>query len=312
MIRLCRNKTIIILFSLFLVNNVSFAGDFSIQNSLEKDSINQSRLIFVGSSMATAYVASLILLDQAWYKDFPRSSFHFHDDNKDWLQIDKLGHSTTSYYLSNISFKAYKWAGLNNNQAAIWGGVSGWIFLSAIEIMDGFSSQWGASSGDIIANTAGVALFASQQILLQDQKIKLKFSFSDSGLSKYRPDLLGSNLAENILKDYNGQTYWLSFNLNSLTGNDSNIPQWLNLAVGYGAYGMLGSSSNPDYLNGRPLPYYDRTRHWYLSPDIDYSKINTDSEVLKSIFALFDFIKMPAPAIEYSKKHGFTFHFMFF
>jgi hypothetical protein len=30
----------------------------------------------------------------------------------------------------------------------------GFAFLTAVEVLDGFSSEWGASSGDIIANAS--------------------------------------------------------------------------------------------------------------------------------------------------------------
>ena len=46
-----------------------------------------------------------------------------------------------------------------------------------------------------------------------------------------------------MLKDYNGQTYWLSANLKSFFPG-SNIPPWLNVAIGYGADGMFGGFEN--------------------------------------------------------------------
>jgi hypothetical protein len=44
--------------------------------------------------------------------------------------------------------------------------------------------------------------------------------------AQYRPNVLGSSLAEQILKDYNGQTYWLSVNLHSFY-KGSKIPNGL-------------------------------------------------------------------------------------
>ncbi len=52
--------------------------------------------------------------------------------------------------------------------------------------------------------------------------------------AQQRPETLGKSLQRtNILKDYNGQTIWLSFNIHSFT-KDSFLPKWLSLAVGYG------------------------------------------------------------------------------
>jgi hypothetical protein len=41
-----------------------------------------------------------------------------------------------------------------------------------------------------------------------------------------------------MLKDYNGQTYWLSVNLH-IPSPKAQKTQWLNLAIGYGADGMI-------------------------------------------------------------------------
>ena len=62
--------------------------------------------------------------------------------------------------------------------------------------------------------------------------------------------LLGSSLPEQILKDYNGQTYWFSANLHSFF-KKSKIPKWFNIAVGYGAEGMITGNddiSEPNFL----------------------------------------------------------------
>jgi hypothetical protein len=35
---------------------------------------------------------ALVGLNQLWYADYPRSDFHFINDNAEWLQMDKAGH----------------------------------------------------------------------------------------------------------------------------------------------------------------------------------------------------------------------------
>ncbi|MFW5793178.1 MAG: DUF2279 domain-containing protein [Bacteroidota bacterium] len=312
---LCKNKSVLIfvfLSFIYCIPNASAIADIREDTITTNEELNKTRLLMAGTTIAVGYSTAIVLLDQAWYRNYPRSSFHFYNDNLDWLLMDKFGHATSSYYLSELSYKILRWTGVDNMPATIYSGLSAWAFISTIEALDGFSAEWGASGGDMIANTLGASLFITQQAIWEEQRVKLKFSFSKSGLEKYRPDLLGSNFAENVLKDYNGQTYWLSLNLNSFAGKNSGIPSWLNLAVGYGASGMLGSNINPPEYNSQSLPYYPRTRHWYISPDVDYSKIPTDSSFLISLFSLFDFVKMPAPTIEYSKEYGFAFHLLFF
>jgi hypothetical protein len=275
-------------------------------------SYNPTRLKWVTGAHIAGFTGSMLLLNEAWYKNHPRSSFHFHDDLHDWKQMDKGGHIVSAYHLSRFSHYSFRWAGLNNQQSALWGSISGNLFLATIEILDGFSEEWGASWSDFAGNITGSASFYLQQVYWQEQKITWKYSFSGSGLEQYRPDLLGSNLAENMLKDYNGITYWLSFNLHSLTGKPDGLPTWLNISVGYGANGMLGSLSNPASHNGENLPHFDRYRSFYLAPDIDLSRINTNSDILHSIFSTLNVIKFPTPTLEYNRNQGFRFHWIFF
>ena len=55
----------------------------------------------------------------------------------------------------------------------------------------------------------------TQEIYWNEQKIQLKYSYAKSFLTKKNPEQLGENLLQNILKDYNGQTYWISVDIYS-------------------------------------------------------------------------------------------------
>ncbi len=132
---------------------------------------------------------------------------------------------------------------------------------------------------------------------------------------KLRADeLYGKSIQERILKDYNGQTYWLSMNLKSFAHN-INIPAWLNVAVGYGAKGVFGGFENTGFdKRGNIIfnrPDIERQRQWYFSPDVDFTKIKTGKRLVKTLFSLMNMIKMPAPALELSggKLKG---HLLFF
>lgn len=265
-------------------------------------------LVIAGGAV---YAGTMTGLYNLWYRDYPQTNFHFFDDNDEWMAVDKLGHATTSYFVGRLGYRSFRWAGMTEKKAAWIGGLSGFYFLTAIEILDGFSSQWGASTGDLAANTLGSALFISQQLAWHDQKIMLKWSFHPTSFPGYRPDLLGSNSAQQIIKDYNGHTYWLSANLNSFAGSDSGIPRWLNIAVGYGATGMTGAASNPDSYNGTPVPPFERRQQLYIAPDIDLTHIRTRSATLKWVFEALGFLKFPLPALEISGK-GVKFHPLYF
>lgn len=272
---------------------------------------NKDRFYLVAGSQLVGLTGTLTALSYAWYGGFPKASFHFHNDMPDWFQQDKLGHLVSAYHMSRISSGLFYWAGCNNSKGAWLGAIASTGFLTAVEILDGFSELWGASLPDAAANTLGTALFLTQQLAWEEQRVILKYSYSESGLAKYRPSLLGGNLPEKMLKDYNAQTFWLSFNLLSLLPG-SRMPQWLNIAVGHGAYGLLGSRTNPAYYNEIALPQMERYRRWFLAPDIDFSRIPTQNPWLKAIFNGLNIVKMPVPAIEYNRLHGFSLHWVFF
>lgn len=247
----------------------------------------------------TGVVATHIGLNQLWYKDYPKSSFHFINDNKEWLQMDKVGHSYSAYYLGLIGIEAARWAGYSEKKAIWMGGLFGTIFQTPIEIQDGLSARWGASLGDIAANSFGTFLVISQELKWKEQRISMKYSFTPTQYANKRPGTLGDGLHEELLKDYNGQTYWLSTNINSFTGL---APKWLNIAIGYGASGMLGGFENKWEKDGLAVTQYqniERYRQFYISPDVDFTKIKSNSALGKSLLIVLNSIKMPAPAVEF-------------
>src|SRR5688572_5372553 len=100
----------------------------------------------------------MIYLGSTWYSNQTQTHFHFFNDNREWMLMDKLGHTTVSFHESDFIIQAYKWAGVSKKKAIIYGGLSGIFYQTPIEILDGFSSDYGASYGDIIANASGSVL----------------------------------------------------------------------------------------------------------------------------------------------------------
>lgn len=276
------------------------------------DTLMPKRIGAVIGGQAVVYGTSLLLLYHAWYKDYPRSDWHWIDDNGEWMQMDKIGHATTAAYFGKFGYEMYRWAGVKRKKAIWIGGSTGFIFLTVVEILDGFSEQWGASMGDFAANAIGAGLFISQQLIWNDQRLNLKFSYSPSKYAQYRPDQLGTSFMEQMLKDYNGQTYWLSGNIKSFLPKKSKFPGWISVSLGYGANGMTGANSNPPSVGGVPLPEFPRYRQYFLSFDVDLPRIKTRSHFLKFIFNGLNFIKIPFPTLEYNKEEGLIFHPMYF
>lgn len=282
----------------------------SIDNFLKpSDSLNHKRLKALVISETAIGAVALVGLNQLWYADYPRSNFHFINDNAEWLQMDKAGHVFSAYHLGSFGANAMKWTGTSRKNQLIYGATLGLAFLTTVEVFDGYSSNWGASMGDVAANISGTALYVSQELLWKEQRIVPKFSFHTTPYASRRPNVLGSSIQEQILKDYNGQTYWLSVNINSFIKN-SKIPKWLNIALGYGAEGMI--TGNDEFVNTIFLPESKRYRQFYLSLDVDLTKIETKSHFVKTILTVFNSIKIPAPTFEIKGCGGSKMHLIYF
>ncbi|MGB0851537.1 MAG: DUF2279 domain-containing protein [Bacteroidia bacterium] len=287
-------------------------------NCLGQDSLSLANLplrkkIVIGGN-TVAYAGTMTGLYKLWYSNYPLGKFHFFNDNQEWLQMDKVGHAYSCYNEGMAGIEMMKWAGYNQKQYSWIGGSYGFLIQTSVEVLDGFSEGWGASMGDVVANTVGSGLAISQSLLWDEQRIAMKYSYMHSPYAKYRPNVLGGNLPERMLKDYNGQTYWLSANLKDFAP-DSKFPRWLNIAVGYGADGMVGGHDNTFESEGISYDYtdtYQRSRQFYLSPDIDLSKIRTKSKLLRTVLIMANALKVPMPTLEYHQNEGFKGHLLMF
>jgi len=262
----------------------------------------------VAVAAGAGYVFSMAGLYELWYKNYPESKFHFFNDNGEWLQMDKAGHCGIAYNLGLYGIDVLTWVGMKKNSAIWYGGMIGAVFNTSFEVMDGFSSEYGFSLGDVSANFLGAAIVIGEQLAWGQQRIELKFSYTHSAEADLRPDLLGNNYGHNLIEDYNGISDWASVNVNSFLNRKSVVPNWLNLAFGYGAQGMLGARVNPTSYNGTDLPDLDRHRQYYLSLDVDLSQINTKSKALNTVLDLMNFIKIIAPSVEYNRYTKWLFH----
>jgi hypothetical protein len=280
---------------------------------------NKTKQWLIGGVNAVGYGGSLILLNNTWYKDFPKRSFHTFNDSREWLQMDKIGHGWAGYNAGRASAAMWRWAGLSQKKAGLLGGLSSIGYLTVIELLDAHSVKWGWSWADMGANLLGSGLFIGQELGWKEQRIQLKFSFhtkqyGEPMLEQRADALFGRSWYERMLKDYNAQTYWLSANIKSFFPS-TRLPGWLNVAIGYGADGMFGGFENVwmdelgNDVSRRDIP---RKRQYYLAPDIDFTKIKTNSRLLRTTFAVLNSFKFPAPALMLDSKGKFKAYLLYF
>lgn len=260
-------------------------------------------------AFGSSATASLFILSQQWYKDYPSTSFHFSNDMNHWEMMDKCGHAWSAYNLTRLSIPLWQQTGIKHVRAVLIAGAAALSYQTAIEVLDGFSAKWGFSWGDMGANFLGVATCVLQEQLWGKQIVHIKM-FS-AGMARYEPALreraeylFGKNFTSRLLNDYNAQTYWASVNLNL------KVPAWLNIAIGYGARNMLGETNNSWTNKGEMVDRSDLGRYgrFLISPDIDLSRIKTKKAWLRTLLLVLNAIKIPAPALEFNRQQGFRMH----
>lgn len=289
-------RFIVVVFLLFTLTAHGQIGFF------ESDSVpNKNRLIGSSIGVATGWGGSIAALASVWYKDSWGDGFQFFDDGAEWLQMDKVGHAYTGYHLQRNVTELYKWSGLNNRKSLLIGGAVSFGYLATFEMLDGFSNEWGFSMWDLAGNSAGIALYTAQELIWEEQRISFKFLGLPSPYAKYRPEVLGNNFSERLLKDYNGQTYWLNFTPSYFF--ESPLPKWLSFSFGYSIQEKLhGFDDVYKVLYENEAVSFNAYREALFSLDIDFQKIETNKPWLRTIFSLLNHVKVPIPALAYSER----------
>ncbi|MEZ4921564.1 MAG: DUF2279 domain-containing protein [Crocinitomicaceae bacterium] len=271
------------------------------------DSLNKKRLIGVSITSGLAWGGSIAGLYYVWYKDFPKSGFHTFNDFHEWQQMDKLGHMYSSWSFGRSVGDLYEWSGLDHKKSSLIGAGFSLGYLTTFELLDAYNEAWGFSWSDVGFNTLGAATYWGQEYFFNKQYVHFKFSAHHTSLAQYRPEILGNDFASRMLKDYNGQTYWMSFNPIYWFKEDSKFPEWIDLSLGYSIEDQLiGDGGTYVITNGNSQLSFSPYRQYYLSLDVNFEAIPTNKRWLKIIFRGLNFFKVPFPALEIANgKLGF-------
>lgn len=303
------------------------------------DSLHKGRL-WTGIGVGTvAYGSSLVGLYQTWYADYPLSKFHTFNDLKEWNQMDKLGHGLMSYQESRWGYGIARWMGIRPKKATWVGFAGAQLIQTSLETFDGFSEQWGWSWSDVGFNLLGSGLFVAQEMGWKAQRITLKLSampvhypndpiypvqpagsLAVSTLKQRADQLYGQGPANLMLKNYNALVVWASVNPRSFLGERATwCPRWLNLALGIGADNLFsgfgyGWQADKNCVGSDCIRYqldaahFPRTRQFFLSPDIDLTRIPVKNRFLKTLLFTANIFKFPAPALEWSNRGDLRWH----
>lgn len=273
------------------------------------EGVNKKKLRRLIIAESGSYAVGMTGCYFLWYKNAVGGGFHFFDDTREWMMMDKMGHFATSYIMTQQTAGWYQRCGLQEKNANKIAALQTVFVMTSVEVFDGFSRNWGFSPADFGFNVLGAGAYWISN-LHPRISILPKFSYGNSEIAQYRPDVLGSNFPEKLLKDYNGQTYWWSVNLNKLIapGVDwGNFKSAICFSFGYGAHGMTGGHENV-FINeqGEVVPYFQRYNQFYLSLDLDLTKIRTKNfPFLGRILKAVNILKIPFPGVEFSRGNVF-------
>lgn len=284
------------------ISNSNYIDTLEKKTNLTKPSVNYGRLAIIGGSIFAINGGLWLYYDEAWYKG-TRTKFHLYDD---WyngnLNVDKLGHMHYAMIQNRVGYRAFRWAGFNDDWSMWIASGLGWLLHLQVELEDAKYAEWGFSLGDLGANTLGAIYPNLQRYFPFFSNFNLKLSYYPS-----KNYLDGT--VKHIINDYEGRTYWLTVNIYGLYPGifKDIIPQWLNLAIGYGGDKIYNEQGRLRQIGKRGIG----TQQWYLALDYDLLKLFNPAKdsFWHLLLEQLDQFHFPAPAIMLKPRK--TFYLMF-
>mgnify|MGYP003525945710 FL=1 len=105
----------------------------------------KKRTWLVGGANVVGYSGVMIALSSAWYSQYEKTKLHSFNDFPEWKQVDKVGHLYAAYIESRASMEMWRWTGIDRKKRIWLGGMSGAVYQTVIEVLDGYSAGWGWS-----------------------------------------------------------------------------------------------------------------------------------------------------------------------
>ena len=259
------------------------AGEPAIPET-DSSGINTTRLAIFGGTVSAGITAVHLYQQNAWWKT-ARTRFHFEEDLVYACNIDKIGHLYGANVLTFVFSKGLEWSNFTESNALLWGAIGSTLFQTYIEIEDGFSAYWGFDRVDFASDVVG----AWYPVLQHHVPFFKDFSFRFSYLPK-NPGSPGAIKGQihTVFDDYEGQTLWLTLTMKHILPESvaAYWPDFLCLSLGVAVRDNLSSN---------------RYLVWYLSPDLDMTKIiPQDTKFLKTLSEAMNFIHIPMPAVRFA------------
>jgi len=261
--------------------------------------------IFTGATLTYMIVQHIIQKNSIWSET---GEFRIIEDGNYALYSDKIGHTYGAYLSSYFFTEMLLWSGFGYDISHILGPSLGILYTLYVEIMDGFAYGWGFSPSDFYCNVIGSTFFSLQHFIPFLQNFNYKFVYIPAdwhGELTRKPHSF-------FIDDYASHTFYMSVNVHNLLPKNLKKywPDWLQITFGYGVRNLCDGNVaeyNCDLSRGK---IYDNnvvgSIRYIIGLDYDLIKILPDgSPFWNWLRQTLNFVKLPAPAIEFGDETRF-------
>jgi len=272
---------------------------------LPRQGVDYGRIALAGGSAAVVHHIGFEYFDRAWYQGQKQDSIRWLNDwaGDTYANVDKAGHFMGGLFLSRTLITTYSWTGFRHRTAAALGTFTSFVALLEIEMRDAYFDQWGFSIPDFTANALGASVPLLHAYVPSTQVVDFKFSYWPSSLYLDNESRANANQPHTgyMIDDYEGMTFWMTLALNDvLSGRAEEAwPDFLGVALGYGAKGLHGSNvkSRGRHRAFKNLP--DAQPELLLALDYDARFLPGKGYLWNHFKTQLNWIHFPAPAIRF-------------
>lgn len=228
--------------------------------------------------------------------------FNIQEDGQWTYYIDKGGHFYGTYMSSYFITELLMTSGFSWDMATILGSTLGLCYTGYVEILDGYSLDFGFSPSDFYADVIGAGFHIAQHYVPFLQNFTPKFGY-------VKPSWLGElnrKPSDTFIDDYSSQTFWMSLNVHNMLPSDIKKywPDWLELSFGYAVYSLCDPTNykgyNCDPNRSFPISNYGwGNRKFLIALDYNVPKLIPDTWNFPNwIRQGLNHVRLPSPVLE--------------
>ena len=280
------------------------------QAAADSSGLRPARLALLGGTGLTIHYLGFKYFDRAWYQGQKLDHIRWIRDwgGDTYLNMDKGGHFMSGMFMAQTLTEAYGWGGVSPRLAALAGTLTSWALLLQVEMRDAYFDQWGFSIPDFTANTIGATVPLIHTLWPASRAFRFKFGYFPSTLYLDREErareeeLAGRPVrpyTEHAIDDYEGMTIWMALSIDQfLSGRAEEVwPDFLGVALGYGATGLHGSNAKSKGRFKKFKERPDARPELLVALDWDPRFLPGEGRVWRYFVEQLNWLHLPAPAL---------------